>query len=152
MWEERGSGPLEVVPFINIDFNVNFMQLLVKVFQAEAEGMLQMARIFFTVFMVDNNTLDILLIKCEPWYVSKHAGHLCSKITSVKSNNSNVSVNKCTAQKKHSSASGMLRARQGLSLQQCMEHARASRGGITYRFAAHLLQGEDCIKGPQKSK
>lgn len=61
-----------------------------------------MARIFFTVFMVDNNILDILLIKCEPWYVSKHAKHLRSKITSVKSNNSNVSVNKCTAQKQHS--------------------------------------------------
>lgn len=25
VWEGRGSGPLEVVPFINIDFNVNFM-------------------------------------------------------------------------------------------------------------------------------
>lgn len=61
-----------------------------------------MARIFFTVFMVDNNILDILLIKCEPWYVSKHDRHLCSKITHVKSNNSNVSVNKFTAYNQHS--------------------------------------------------
>ena len=110
-----------------------------------------MARIFFTVFMVDNNILDILLIKCEPWYVSKHARHLRSKITSVKSNNSNVSVNKRTAQKQHSATFWTLYVRRGLSLQYFVEHSRTNKEEITYCFTVHTLQGEDYIQKSLKS-
>lgn len=55
-----------------------------------------MAEIFFTAFMVDNNILDIFLIKCEFCSMIKHARHLWSKITNVKINSANVSVNNYT--------------------------------------------------------
>jgi hypothetical protein len=50
--------------------------LLENFLEAEAEGTLQMAEIFFTAFMVDNNILDIFLIKCELCCMIKHTRHL----------------------------------------------------------------------------
>lgn len=55
---------------------VNFVLLLENFLEAAAEGTLQMAEIFFTAFMVDNNILDIFLIKCELCCMIKHARHL----------------------------------------------------------------------------
>lgn len=63
-----------------------------------------MAEIFFTAFMVGNNILDIFLIKCEFCCMIKHARHLRSKITNVRSNSSNVSVNKHAGDSQHEAA------------------------------------------------
>jgi hypothetical protein len=67
--------------FSNFPFTVfaqllNFVLLLENFLEAEAEGTLQMAEIFFTAFMVDNNILDIFLIKCELCCMIKHTRHL----------------------------------------------------------------------------
>lgn len=80
---------------------MNFILLPVKFIEAAAEGTLQMAEIFFTAFMVDNNMLDIFLIRCELCCMITHARHLWSKITNVQSNSSNVSVNKYPGDRQH---------------------------------------------------
>lgn len=100
-------------PFFNVCPTVNFTLLLVKFLDAAAEGTLQMAEIFFTAFMVDNNILDIILIKCELCSMIKHAWHLWSKITTVKINSANVSVNKYTETVNMKQPLRMLSSRKG---------------------------------------
>lgn len=95
---------LQQFSFYNVCPTVNFVLLLENFLEAAAEGTLQMAEIFFTAFMVDNNILDIFLIKCELCCMIKLARHLWSKITNVKSNSSNVSVNKYTGDSQHATA------------------------------------------------
>lgn len=95
------SGASVTFVFYNVCPTVNFVLLLENFLEAAAEGTLQMAEIFFTAFTVDNNILDIFLIKCELCCMIKLARHLWSKITNVKSNSSNVSVNKYTGDSQH---------------------------------------------------
>lgn len=97
----KGKRKLNKFSFLNVCPTVNFILLPVKFIEAAAEGTLQMAEIFFTAFTVDNNILDIFLIRCELCCMITHARHLWSKITNVKSNSSNVSVNKYTGDSQH---------------------------------------------------